>query len=440
MANNVYQYEQPRCPDNWNESERRFYARLIQVLDDIYGKYGRIDEKMLSGKVIERIDSSTEKTLEEIAGNIAESGKITVDTIEATYAYVMSLTAKYGNFDFSTIKNLVSSALVINQGQAGYVHITNLAATYAQMVNATIGNLVIKSSDGGYYQLNVDKAGKVTAEQVAVSDEEILAGATDGGRPIVGTNISAVNLDAETVAASLALFNQITAEMINVQTLVARDAFIESLVGSKAFLDKLWADEAFIAHLNTADISNNSSISIIAGDAAEALKKANDATSSAGNAVTIAVSAGNTANTAQSTANTAQSTADAAQTAANTAQSTADAAVSAADAAAVTAIDAKDTADAAQTSANNAVLAAESATELAKNAVSKPEFVRVIRIDLQGLHVGDNLTSCEVLIDSASVNVVLNGQVFSSFAANYVEFGSYQLRRTADGGLAFKMR
>lgn len=426
MANNVYQYEQPRCPDNWNESERRFYARLIQVLDDIYGKYGRIDEKMLSGKVIDRIDSSTEKTLEEIAGNIAESGKITVDTIEATYAYVMSLTAKYGSFDFSTIKNLVSSALVLNRGQAGYVHITNLAATYAQMVNATIGNLVIKSSDGGYYQLNVDKAGKVTAEQVAVSDEEILAGATDGGRPIVGTNISAANLDAETVAASLALFNQITAEMINVQTLVARDAFIESLVGSKAFLDKLWADEAFIAHLNTADISNNSSISIIAGDAAEALKKANDATSNAGNAVTIAVSAGNTA--------------DAAQTAANTAQSTADAASSAADAAAVTAIDAKDTADAAQTSANNAVLAAESATELAKNAVSKPEFVRVIRIDLQGLHVGDNLTSCEVLIDSASVNVVLNGQVFSSFAANYVEFGSYQLRRTADGGLAFKMR
>ena len=33
-----------------------------------------------------------------------------------------------------------------------------------------------------------------------------------------------------------------------------------------------------------------------------------------------------------------------------------------------------------------------------------------------------------------------NGKTFSSFGANYVEFGNYQIRRSADGGLVFKIR
>ena len=45
----------------------------------------------------------------------------------------------------------------------------------------------------------------------------------------------------------------------------------------------------------------------------------------------------------------------------------------------------------------------------------------------------------EVLIDSESVNIVMNGSKYSRFAANYVQFGNYQLRRTSDGGLAFKI-
>ena len=68
------------------------------------------------------------------------------------------------------------------------------------------------------------------------------------------------------------------------------------------------------------------------------------------------------------------------------------------------------------------------------------DFHRVIRIDESGLHVGDNLSGGEVLIDSESMNVVLNGIRFSKFASNYVQFGNYQLRRSADGGLAFKLK
>ena len=51
----------------------------------------------------------------------------------------------------------------------------------------------------------------------------------------------------------------------------------------------------------------------------------------------------------------------------------------------------------------------------------------------------ENRYTGEVLIDSESVNIVMNGSKYSRFAANYVQFGNYQLRRTSDGGLAFKI-
>lgn len=65
---------------------------------------------------------------------------------------------------------------------------------------------------------------------------------------------------------------------------------------------------------------------------------------------------------------------------------------------------------------------------------------QVVKVNADGLHIGKAGTTGEVVIDSQSVNVVMAGQRYSQFASNYVQFGNYQLRRTADGGLAFKMR
>lgn len=63
-----------------------------------------------------------------------------------------------------------------------------------------------------------------------------------------------------------------------------------------------------------------------------------------------------------------------------------------------------------------------------------------VRLDGEGLHIGKRDSASEVLLDSASASVVVSGRRFSSFAANYVQFGDYQMRRTADGGLAFKRK
>ena len=60
---------------------------------------------------------------------------------------------------------------------------------------------------------------------------------------------------------------------------------------------------------------------------------------------------------------------------------------------------------------------------------------------LHGLHVGDNQnTNNEVRIDSEAVNVITGGQMESKFTGSYIQFGAYQLRRTADNGLAFKVK
>ena len=87
--------------------------------------------------------------------------------------------------------------------------------------------------------------------------------------------------------------------------------------------------------------------------------------------------------------------------------------------------------------AYEAQVAADSAQATAEAV--RTDFKRVVRIDDDGLHVGDNLSNGEVLIDSESVNVVLGGKKYSKFAGSYVQFGNYQLRRSSDGGLVFKL-
>ena len=86
-----------------------------------------------------------------------------------------------------------------------------------------------------------------------------------------------------------------------------------------------------------------------------------------------------------------------------------------------------------------AQVSAESAQETA-DAV-RADMKRIVRIDDAGLHVGDNQnTNNEVLIDSEGVNVMTGGLMESKFAGSYIQFGLYQLRRTADNGLAFKVK
>ena len=262
-----------------------------------------------------------------------KAGTITADNIEtdalaAELARITVLAAGSASFDRATIQHLVAQAMNLEFGVAGQVFIKNLAVEYAQMVGATIGNLCIQASDGNYYTIDVDAAGNVTATVASVTEGEIAAGQTDGGRVILATNIDAENLSTSNLLATYALINKIDAARIDVAELFAQSAFVDALYTSKIYGGK--------------------SIEMIVGQADDTEAMAND-------------------------------------------------------------------------------------------ALPRTEFQRVVRIDDEGLHVGDNQANGEVLVDSSSVNVVFNGQRYSKCSGNYVQFGNYQLRRSSDGGLVFKL-
>ncbi len=232
-ANSVYQYEQPRCPEGWNESERRFYTRLIQVLDDIYSKYGRIDEKMLAPKTGETIVT---KTVVEMSEKLSAT-TIATDKLAAAFVSAINVSARYGHFDFETVQNLVAEALVLREAAAGKVAIDNLAAGRAQIVEAYVGNLCIKGADGKFYTVSVNADGTLESVAVEPTEAEIEQGYTNAGQTIIEASVTTQDLNAFNIKATYALVGKILASQINADYLVARKAFVTALTTSKIFAD-----------------------------------------------------------------------------------------------------------------------------------------------------------------------------------------------------------
>ena len=284
-AQSVYQYEAPRCPDNWNEVERRFYSRVIEIFDDIYIKYGKVDkatvnaiEKTLSGSSAENFEGSTltasvahvvKLVCEKAVIDVLSTGKLAAYSFEATFGHLVSLSAKLAEFDFETVQSLVASALVVDSAVGTNVRIKNLIVDYAQMTLSTIDNLCIKAADGNYYLLNVNpETGEVTATPQDVTKLEEEAGVTSSGNLILETEIVAGNLTANNLYAATVLANEITAYRIDVDALTARAAFIQSLT----------SQEAFIKWLTTEQILGEKSLTMVAGEVAEASQQADYAT------------------------------------------------------------------------------------------------------------------------------------------------------------------
>lgn len=246
------------------------------------------------------------------------ASEIKTDILVAAMGTLVTLAAGTATFDRASAENLVANLFnLTGEGVMEDVFIHNLKVAYAQVVSASIGNLVLQSSDGRYYQIDVDGDGNVSATPVEPSDEEKEAGVFGGTRPIIATTMTVDEMNASGIKAVHMLVNKIDAARIDV--------------------DQLFAREAFVTALTTTDISSNSYIQ--------------------------------------------QSIRD----------------------------------------------------------ISTGEIETYVRLQDDGLHIGEAGKASEMLIDEGSANVVVSGQTYSTFAANYVQFGNYQIRKTADGGMAFKM-
>ncbi len=95
----------------------------------------------------------------------------------------------------------------------------------------------------------------------------------------------------------------------------------------------------------------------------------------------------------------------------------------------------------AQSAADAAQSTADSANKLALSANTGIQRMNeYVQIKEDGTHMRARDTDNEMVLSSQGVEINVGGQNYSQFGAMYVQFGNYQLRRTADGGLAFKLR
>ena len=224
-------------------------------------------DKIAAGAVEASKIAALAITTEKLAAGAVTAEKIGAGSITAAKIDTTDLTAinatlgtaaiadariALADIDFAKVKDLNAQSAyfgqaVIQAGVANKLFIPRLSVDYAQVVSATIGDLVIQATDNNYYKLDVDLDGKVTATQVTPSAAEIAQGHTSDGRTIyMGTDIVADDLNTTNIYASHALMDEITANIINV--------------------DKLFAREATITKINAMDLSSNTYIQATVGN------------------------------------------------------------------------------------------------------------------------------------------------------------------------------
>ena len=224
-------------------------------------------DKIAAGSVdatkIAAIAITTEKlaagavTADKIGAGSITADKISTQDLQAIQATlqiasIASATIASADINYAKVKDLNAGSAyfgqaVIQEGLANKLYIPRLTVGYAQMLGATISDLVIQASNDNYYKLDVDMAGNVTATQMTPTAEEIAQGYTEDGRTIyMGTDIQATDLNTENIYASHGLMDQITANIINV--------------------DKLLAREAVVNWLQVQDLSSNTYIRSVVGD------------------------------------------------------------------------------------------------------------------------------------------------------------------------------
>lgn len=225
-----------------------------------------------------------------------QAQKMSTDQLAAVMASIVTLTAKVGEFDFATVQNMLSDAMIVQQGYADSVLITNLAVTSANMLDATIGHLVLHGSDGKYYEINVGSDGTIGTKEVEATAAEISAGQLSDGRQIVSQVVNAKSLNGETVKAKQAILNTVLTNALNAGKITAAEAVIASASIPTLYVTSLKALG------DSLDISANSSINFLITQDQQISEAASEAQMTAGSAQNLAETAKATADAAEATA------------------------------------------------------------------------------------------------------------------------------------------
>lgn len=138
-VNYTRQYEVPIKPENWSGDALRFYRMLIDVLDDIYLKYGRIDEKMIGTALRAKINSKADSG--EVAEIAIEQGKL--------------------NASFTSLSGEVTQLSLDVDGITS--HVANVENGLQSQIKQTSGEVSILASEVGTLD------GRVTEAETSLS-------------------------------------------------------------------------------------------------------------------------------------------------------------------------------------------------------------------------------------------------------------------------------
>lgn len=152
-----HQYEAPILPTSWTGDEKKFYTRLIDVLDEIYSKYGRLSLKDLSPAVrkqlSELVDNTTfETVIEQTEREIRlKADASTVDTLGQTVsshstqiqqnASAIALKASQSSVD--SLTGRVSSAETSLTLKADQATLTSTANGLQSQIDAVPGKITL---------------------------------------------------------------------------------------------------------------------------------------------------------------------------------------------------------------------------------------------------------------------------------------------------------
>lgn len=351
-------------------------------------------EKITAGSITADKITAGAITADKIAAGSITAQKIAANTIEANNIKAGTITAESG-----IIANGAIGTAQIADGSITEAKVVSLNADVIQTGTLSVERLLLKGKDGLIYAINAD-AGGLTKEQL--SDEQYQNAIS--GTVLVARSVTADKIAAKSITSNEILAGTITASLLNVSDIFSDTTFTNALTTSEIFANggtlTIMASNVDKANLNSRVFRQES-------EPTAPVAKVNDLWYKE----------------STDTWYTATDITDGTVTWTETTFSD---------------LTAREDAEAAGSAASDAADTAEAAYNAYKDAVTRPEFERLVRVSTDGMHVGDNLTGNEVLIDSGSVNIVINGMTYSKFGANYLQLGDdMRIRRPTVGGVAF---
>lgn len=258
--NTTYQYEQPKIPSSWlkDDETRRFYNRLIEVLDDVYLKYGRFDVNMFSESGLQSVINATEKTM---ASEI-ESSTVTTNVLKTALAEMIGAKIGTANIDYSHITDLNANRIFTDSEVAGKINANSLEISSAQIVDLIVNSFRLVNDEGQVYKVTIDSQGKLLTDRVSDEDAMFADGKIPSGYSAVASSLNV----GDVTSGNLYVTGAADVMKLTAKYLSADSAFINELVSTTVFAKYLMANKAFVNSLYTSTIYGGKSIKIIAGE------------------------------------------------------------------------------------------------------------------------------------------------------------------------------